>query len=590
MNSRRPLPAALRTALRTALLLLLLLAGRGAAAPHIFRGEPEFEVKADGRVLVSWRSTKPMAPGRVNYGVALPEDPFREPRMRIGARALGDGPSFEHRAELRLDSVQRPRIDAADQREAGGGEVEVRLELYSDEDGRAYLSYHRFAYAGGEGDWRRMPCVSSGPWLDRLAPSEAWLSCDLDLPARVVVAYGPAGEEGAWRRETLPASAHVEFALAGLAPETDYAYSLQPLDGAGRGLPARSWRFRTPPATGVWPEEGVLRLAFLSDSRGGSAGLDENVNGTNRRMIRLLLAQAELAGADAVCFGGDLIDGYTSDPDHYRAQLTAWKRAAECIGPRLPIYECMGNHEMLQDDYPDIGGGYGFRDKKGPINSETLFAEAFVNPENGPAAPAGENRPPFTENVYSFDIGPVHVVAMNNTYCVATDPEEMDGYREGYFPDEEIAWLDGDLAAARAAGQQEIFLFTHEPAFPCGGHSGDGMYWNGEKPEMLAMRDRFWTVLMRHRVRAVFFGDEHNYSRLRLDSRLDDFYAVPVWQIVSGGAGAPFYNFETQLPWSPLVAAFSAVQHFCLIEASAQGVRIKAIDPFGRLVDEAELN
>ncbi|MCP5070853.1 MAG: hypothetical protein GY946_30170, partial [bacterium] len=251
-----------------------------------------------------------------------------------------------------------------------------------------------------------------------------------------------------------------------------------------------------------------------------------------------------------------------------------------------------GNHEMLADDFndpqADLAGAY--RDRPAEENSETLFAAAFVSPENGPAPPAGNEGKPFRENVYSFDRGPVHIVALNNTYDVSSHPDRLGGYREGWLPQEQIDWLDADLGAARAAGQEQLFVFLHEPAFPCGGHLGDGMYWDGRLPEVLAMRERFWNVLMKHRVGVTGYGDEHNYSRLRVDTRLDPAYTVPIWQIISGGVGAPFYAQDHEAPWADHVAAFSAVQHFCILDYSANGVAIEVYDSFGRLMDRAQLN
>ena len=585
--------------------LLVLLAGHACAAWQTFVGETELEFREEGRVGVRWRSTDPLPPGRLIYGVSLPDDPYREPRFRFISREDGDSLRTLHEAELRLHAVQHKSADAAGQRAAGGGEVELRLELYRPRGRYLLVRHARFAYLREGDEFRRFPCLVSGPWLDRVGPGEAWLSWELDLAAEVLLDFGPADsvppepavaddappDARGWRRLRFPAARSGSVRLDQLSAETRYAYHVRLIDAEGCSLPTRRWEFSTPPAPGRCREGRPIRIAFMSDSRGGAAGVEENVEGTNRRMIQRLMIQAERAGADLILFGGDLIDGYTTDPEHYRAQLAAWKQAAECVGPRLPIYEGMGNHEMLADDFSaeDAHLTTRYRDRAGPESSESLFAEAFVNPENGPPPP-GPASPPFRENVYSFDVGPVHVVALNNTYDVASHPAELGGYREGWFPDEELAWLDADLSRARARGQEQILVFAHEPAFPCGGHAGDAMYWGGTKPEVLAMRDRFWEILMRHGVRAAMFGDEHNYSRLRLDERLGEFYRTPVWQIVSGGVGAPFYAADPDLPWSHLVQAFSAIQHFCLLELGPEGVCLTVIDSTGRILDSSDLD
>jgi hypothetical protein len=577
-----------------AMAALLVLGGSPAgAATQIFLDAPTLEFDGGSRITVRWTSQDSLPPGRVAYGIQMLEDPYREPRFRMASREQGDADRRDHEASLRLDWLLSPRVDAAMQGVHRGGVVRARLELYHPRRRKLEYRYFRFAYSVEGETWHRLPCISSGPWLDRVAPDSAWLSWELDLPAELRLRYGPAEIDPAdWQERILWCEGHGEVELTGLDPETRYAYTLMPVSEEGRQLPPRRWEFTSAPPVGAWPASGHLRVAFLGDGRGGTAGAVQAVEGTNRKLIRRLLVQAERAGADLICFGGDLIDGYTTSAGHYSDQLAAWKQAAECVGPRLPIYEGMGNHEMLADDFNDperdLKGAY--RDRAGAENSESLFAAAFVCPENGPPPPEGNEAKPFRESVYSFDHGPVHITALNNTYDVSSHPDRIGGYREGWLPQEQIDWLDADLTAARDAGQQAIFVFLHEPAFPCGGHVGDGMYWNGRLPEVLAMRDRFWNVLMKHRVGVTGFGDEHNYSRLRVDTRVDPSYTVPIWQIISGGVGAPFYAKDTEAPWAEDVAAFSAVQHFCIFDYSAAGVEIEVYDSFGRLMDRAQLD
>ena len=114
--------------------------------------------------------------------------------------------------------------------------------------------------------------------------------------------------------------------------------------------------------------------------------------------------------------------------------------------------------------------------------------------------------------------------------------------------DRQLTWLRDDLMSARARGIEHLFVLGHEPGFPCGGHAGDAMYWNGKIPAVNAMRTRFWTILGEAEVVAYLCGDEHNYSRLRVDKDLVPGMARPVWQIVSGGAGAPFHVQDASVP------------------------------------------
>lgn len=576
--------------MKTLAILTLLIALPASAA--FFAEEPSLVLDGE-EVVLSWTTESETPPARASFGIEVPEDPFRSPRWRYSAREKGDSLRSRHELRRHLGWWEHPVLDAAGLAEAGGI-ILARVEAWDPRSKALRYRELRMAYGRQDSVALQLPCISRGPWIDRVTTDDAWLSWTLDRPAKVTVEYGSTFRRMAWKRIEVDTALGAEIRLEGLRADEEFGYRVVP-EGRKSGL--RSFTFHTPPELGTWPADGTVTFAFLSDSRAGAGGGIEAVEGTNRQMIRSLLSAADMSGVDFVCFGGDLIDGYVDDPGVYTRQLESWKKAAECVGGHLPIYEGMGNHEMLADFFPADEGQKGkppFRDRAGDENSESLFAAAFVNPENGPEAPldaSGKREsPPFKENVYSFDWGPVHVVAMNNDYDVASHPEDLGGFREGSIPDEQLDWLDADLSAARKRGAQEIFIFAHEPPFPCGGHAGDGMWWNGERPEMLDVRRRFWNILQSYGVRAAMFGDEHNYSALRVDTRLGDEYQQPVWHIVSGGVGAPYYAKDESLPWAAHVDAFSTIQHFCRIEVSAEGVILSAIDAHGRVIDRRPLN
>lgn len=87
-----------------------------------------------------------------------------------------------------------------------------------------------------------------------------------------------------------------------------------------------------------------------------------------------------------------------------------------------------------------------------------------------------------------------------------------------------------------------IFLSFHDPAFPRGKHLKDSMNRD------LRQRDAFWQLLVAHndRVRAVFVGHTHCYSRMRVrgpeDALVKDVSAFPdelggIYQIDAGATG-----------------------------------------------------
>ena len=166
---------------------------------------------------------------------------------------------------------------------------------------------------------------------------------------------------------------------------------------------------------------------------------------------------------------------------------------------------------------------------------------------------------------------------------------DRDGNIEGYILDNQMNWLREDLSAARERGMKHLFVFTHEPAFPTGGHTHDAMYYHGKIPEVLEMRDEFWSILSENEVVAAFFGDEHNYSRSLIGPKFNPAFPNDVWHIVSGGCGAPFYAQEKGLPWTPFVEKFDSAEHWCLIRVKGGKVELEVFGENEELVDKVRL-
>jgi len=255
-------------------------------------------------------------------------------------------------------------------------------------------------------------------------------------------------------------------------------------------------------------------------------------------------------------------------------QYASWKRATGPVHRYIPFFEGMGNHDYVVDQKR----GQARRDKASPNSSEEVWAREFVNPTNGPP-PEREGLPPYVENVYSWDYGKAHFLMANTNYWVSSRPGDH-GNREGYIMDAQMAWIEADLKAAREAGASFIFVFTHEPGFPNGGHVGDGMYWRGRIASMNEMRTKFWSLMSEYEVTAVFHGDEHNYSRLLVDSRIDDAFENPVWQIVTGGCGAPFYGRARHTKWADQVDVFTPQEHWVMVDVLSDERAVMTV--FGR--------
>ena len=556
----------------------------------LFARVPSAQLKPDGSLRVSYATTRPSPAASVYFGNFVPEEALRLPRYRLRSSSLTSEPGGrEHALELDLRLLLHPSNDVAQVAARGRGELVWRLEALDPQDGTARVYDGVTAFRCEPAPCRpgarfvQLPSIWLGPFVDQVGPRTATVSWSTDVPTAgallLVDSRGSTRSVGA-----ASSGLQHEVELAELQPGTRYRYYVQSVDRRGEVSQSRGASFRTAPASSQAP----IRFVVLSDSRSGMGSADERYAGSNRRVLEHLLLRALDTDPHFVVFVGDLIDGYTTEPGLFRHQLQAWKRVTSLIGAHVPIYEVMGNHEALLEVWQ---AGWAI-DRPGAEGAEVQFAEQFVNPRNGPS-PSRREAPPYLENVYSFDVGAAHMTVINSNYWWRSHPHRNDhprasqGQREGWVDDTQLAWLDADLAKARARGARHLFVFTHEPGFPNGGHVYDAMYWGGRVPEVLQQRERLFRILGRHRVCAIFHGDEHNYSRLQVDAELVAGMKHPVWQIITGGAGAPYYVQDHSTPWARKVARFDSRQHLVRIGLDAQGVALEALsltgDPIERL-------
>jgi hypothetical protein len=519
-------------------------------------------------------------------------------------------------------------------RAGAGGVIVYRLEVFDPRASRTRFFDRRFRYKRqghpATGTYRLCTTLTEEPSVDCVTHHSAQISWETDRASRGAVLL-----DGTEVKDERLATRH-EVSVTGLQPDRRYRYQIR--YAAAGGLTGKQ-AFRTAPAPG---SQCPFSFGFISDSRGGVGGGERSVNGVNRRDLTHFVTTLYARGARFICFAGDLINGYTSEATDFVSQLESWKRAVQPVAARIPVYEGMGNHEQLGDFYrvPDPAGNQGFlllfADREGDESAEAYFAREFVNPPGsaygfGPPAPetriagvAGPRTgPSYAENVYSFRYGNAHFVALNTNYWYTGQRrapgssrsishreatllalEHLGGNREGYLRPHQLAWLERDLRAAQADDSVDwVFIYLHEPAFPNGGHLQDAMFWatpgKGEAGglndpsvplgDVIDMRDRFWRTVADHpKVLAVLCGDEHNYSRTRVDSAIRPDYRSPVWQIVSGGCGAPYYVQDTSVPWSENVERFAASKHCCLFTVAGDRVSLTVISDTSEVLDHVD--
>ena len=264
----------------------------------------------------------------------------------------------------------------------------------------------------------------------------------------------------------------------------------------------------------------------------------------------------------------------------------------------IPLYPVVGNHDVESGklpDYPDAFGAYYFfhvpRNGPGlgawnlPLGKDKVVAAAFREK-------AGATYPAL--NVYSWDAGPAHFVALDSSGHVnPADPKLR-------------AWLEADLRASRQPWKIVCF---HAPAF----HTSREHYTE--------QKMRLWEPLLEQcGVDIVFAGHVHNYQRskplrftpvggrdprgringeLRVDENFDGVKNTTpdgIIHIVSGGGGASLYSVdfaktvealekEHGANYVPLTAKYVGQHSFSLIDLTATNFTLRQIAITGEEVD-----
>lgn len=500
------------------------------------------------------------------------------------------------KAEINIKTSITERYDMVGWAKAGTGVLGYRV--ISQSGGMIYDGRVRFK---GIGPFDVGVTMIEGPFVANVTPNQSviWFQLDRPAPCSLIVAD-----------RTVPCragEARQELIVDKLKPGTDYAYRVR------YGGYEEAYGFRTAPAPG---SRKPFVFAYASDSRGGQGGGERAFSGPNAYIIRRLMAVAMDRKAAFMQFTGDLVGGYVNSPDALAFELANWKRAIEPQAHWLPVYTTMGNHDSIQREFSGEGAPP-IRIDRFPFKTESaeaVFAREMVNPENGPASedgaaldpdPTAIDFPSYRRNVYWYQHDNMAMVVLNADYWFAptiVQTPQSGGNLHGYLMDQQMAWLARTLAALeRNAAVDHVFLTTHTPVFPNGGHVGDAMWYRGNNAPrptiagtpvakgIIERRDELLTLIQSHpKVVAVLTGDEHNYSRMRLNKTVPIYpekwdkprvvLTRPFFQVNNGAAGAPYYAQDVT-PWSAAVRVFSTQHAICLFYVEGLKVRLETVNP-----------
>ncbi len=547
--------------------------------------EPTITLQENLDAIISFQTAMPCPAVRVHYGMYEPDQVIPLPRYRKSVKEKAIISHVDHEVTIPLAKLLNPVVDVNGMKENNGGIVAYRIEIYNPEWATTVFYDRRFAFKDG----KQVPTITEGPVVDQVTSSSAIISWDTDFPVKGWVAL----DDKMYSSELDEITTHFEIFVSDLNAGTVNNYRVGISDGEFSDL-SRSYFFRTADENPT-----SFKFAAMGDSRSSAGGGENAFGGTNLKVMRQLALEAFNKDVDFIIHTGDMINGHTTSVDDFRMQLQAYKDAIEPITHFIPIYEVMGNHEAVLDIFED-GSRAGIRfDKRGPESSESLFAEAFVNPGNAPRA-AVQGAPTYRENVYWFDYGNSRFVVMNNNYWWSMEPEKYGGNLEGYVLDDQTEWLLDIFEKTTSDDTIEhLFLFAQEPMFPNSTHAKDAMWYNGGDPGKNRGIDRKYIVQRRDEIWGAFvatgkaaaaeFGDEHCYCRMLVTPEVNPDYKESVWQLISGGAGAPYYAQNKNVPWSHLVEVYSTQVHYTLINVDGSRVSLEVYSITGQLIDEAVL-
>lgn len=507
------------------------------------------------------------------------------------------------------------------------GSVMVRVKLSLEENGkdRDLGMYDFILNFKKNGTFVKEPSIIEGPFISNMNSSsggEFVISFKTSEPCKARVLFNNSSAS----EDTTDVKEHY-FYFKG-TENANYNYHIEI-----NGIRSKNYNFRVAPPEG---ETDVI-FAYTGDSREGVGSGEREFMGVNYYILERLANIAYRKGADFFIFGGDLVNGYTSSIDDFNTQLFAWKSAMSGFWHTRPVYPAMGNHESLLRIYDD-GSSYGIELDRWPYNTdsaEAIFAENFVNPNNGPT-PEDSRRPPYSENVFSFTYGDVMIIAFNNNYWYSSNPSEFGGSPEGYILNDQLEWIKGELEKGENNENiRHIILFAQEPVIPNGGHIDDAMWWSGnnnitaytanagrlerEQKGIIDVRNEFVeAVTSCKKVAAVLGSDEHAYYRILIsndvplgDPAKDDIdgdgiicednepcsslnIKYPTWFLTSGGGGAPYYS-EEETPWNtylkntrPEDYYYTSQYNMILFKSNGATLSVEIYNPYGQLIDKIE--
>lgn len=334
----------------------------------------------------------------------------------------------------------------------------------------------------------------------------AWQT-ELDTLASEVM-WGTTPDPASWPKEnrvrgttwkTPPGSLNAngearmhEVYVCGLTPETTYYYRVGGGPAGGEGW-SDVHAFTTTPKR----SDAKVTIAVAGDSRGQEGNAWQILQ-------RRILAKAPTVQV----FSGDMINLGPDQGEWEQWLDRAWRDDAgklSTLGQVLTL-SAHGNHDA----------------------HNTLFYGNLVLPQDT------AKYPEFAELFYSMDIGPVHLIVVDDFFLSTSGDETAKATITG--------WLDADLTAANKNRSAVPWLVAvhHHPEFSSSNH--------GKDKDVLRVRTALVPIWDKHHLDLSITGHDHNYERSKPVRGPSDMPVVVDGEkdgttyLVCAGSGADAYS------------------------------------------------
>ena len=192
-----------------------------------------------------------------------------------------------------------------------------------------------------------------------------------------------------------------------------------------------------------------------------------------------------------------------------------------------------------------------------PYTYKALFAVPYGAPKNQ------------SRMAYSFDYGDVHYVSLN------TDYEELHDRYPSMLEDE-AAWLDDDLAAAKKDGKRLIVLM-HRPI------------WESPYDGCLDINGQhFLPIFDKYKVPLVFMGHEHVYARTEPLVKAQPAAMGTVY-ITTGRSGSEPWDGARRKPFDVVYDNPMDMPMYVVLEIKPGDFRVTAVKVDGTIIDTVNI-